>query len=70
MVSEQLLLPAQTKYLHEIAFTTLEEKNFADVMKQAFDVLDLDTKGNPWSGDLTQVDLGKLRDIVNQLRAM
>lgn len=68
LVSQEMLLPPQTKYLCETSLTALEQQNFRDLLEISFEDLGLTDKGKPRRGSWLDIEIGHLQMWLTRLR--
>ena len=68
LVSSEMSLPTQIKFLFEVELTALEKETFRDLLQAALADLGLNSDGQPRSGSCEQMDLANTQRWITQLR--
>lgn len=68
LVSSEISIAKQTKYLCEVNLAPLEEQHVLDTLESAFVDLELDDKGVPFDNDWARVNMSKLHSWLSRVR--
>lgn len=68
LVSSELKIAAQTRYLCQIDLSPIEEQYLRDTLAMAFNDLDLDHKGVPLDDDWSRVNMTRLHTWLSEVR--